>query len=72
MSTTSRRTAATALAGLLGLAACGRGPATVTAFMHPSGAFDFLIAATRNQGPLYLELDGSPFADDGGLETRIA
>lgn len=64
-------TAAAALAGLLGLAACDQGPSTVTPFMHPTGAFDFLIAATRNEGPLYLEIDGAPFVSGSGLEGKV-
>ena len=47
---------------LLALGACEEGPATNTRFMHPSGARDFLIAATRNDGPLYLEVSGAAFA----------
>lgn len=52
---------ALALPALLFLSACDQGPATNTRFMHPSGARDFLIAATKNQGPLYLELSGAAF-----------
>ncbi len=62
---------ALALCGLLPLAGCDDGPSTVTPFMHPTGAFDFLIAATRNEGPLYLEIDGMPFGEDQGLESRV-
>ena len=51
----------TAIAFLLLLSACDEGPATNTRFMHPSGARDFLIAATKNQGPLYVELSGAAF-----------
>src|SRR3546814_10458573 len=58
-------------AALLGLAACDRGPATVTLYMHPTGSFDSLIAATRNEGPLYMELDGEPFATGEDLEGPI-
>src|SRR3546814_10794963 len=58
-------------AALLGLAACDRGPATVTLYMHPTGSFDFLIAATRNEGPLYMEIDGEPFATGEDLEGPI-
>jgi hypothetical protein len=54
------------LAGLLVLAACDQGPSTVTPFVHPSGTLDFLISATKNAGPLYLAVDGSPFAGSGG------
>lgn len=57
--------------GLLGLAACDEGPSTVTPFMHPTGSFDFLIAATRQNGPLYLEIDGTPFAESETLDTRV-
>ncbi len=60
-----------ALAGLLALAACDQGPATVTPYMHASGSFEFLIAATRNEGPLYMEIDGDPFAEGEALEARI-
>ena len=35
--------------------------------MHPNGSFDFLVAATRNEGPLYLEIDGDPFATGEAL-----
>lgn len=45
----------------LGLGACDQGPATNTRFMHPSGALDFLVAATRNQGALHLEVRGAAF-----------
>src|SRR3546814_4179198 len=58
-------------AALLGLAACDRGPATVTLYMHPTGSFDFLIAATRNEGPLYMEIDGDPFATGEDLAGPI-
>ncbi len=61
-----------AAAALLGPAACDQGPATVTLYMHPAGAFDFLIAATRNEGPLYLEIDGQPFGESDGLDSRVA
>ena len=60
------------LGGLLSLASCDEGPSTVTPFMHPTGTFDFLVAATRNEGPLYLEIDGMPFAEGGELEARVA
>src|SRR3546814_17672435 len=56
---------------LLGLAACDQGPATVTPYRHPSGAFDFLVAATRNGGPLYLELAGDPFGTGEDLESHV-
>src|SRR3546814_10697198 len=39
--------------------------------MHPTGSFDFLIAATRNEGPLYMEIDGEPFATGEDLEGPI-
>ena len=66
-----RRALPAALAGLLAVAACDQGPATVTPYMHPSGSFDFLIAATRNEGPLYLEIDGDPFANGEDIESRV-
>jgi hypothetical protein len=59
-------------AALLGPAACDQGPSTVTLYMHPTGAFDFLVAATKNAGPLYLEIDGMPFGESDGLEGRVA
>lgn len=59
-------------AGLTGLTACDQGPSTVTLYVHPAGSFDFLIAATRHEGSLYLEIDGMPFGDSDGLETRLA
>ena len=59
------------LAGLLGLAACDQGPATVTPYRHPSGAFDFLAAATRGGGALYLEIDGDPFGTGEDLESLV-
>jgi hypothetical protein len=59
------------LAALLGLAACDQGPATVTPYRHPTGAFDFLVAATRNGGPLYLEIDGDPFGTGEDLESLV-
>lgn len=49
------------LALTVALAACDEGPATNTRFMHPSGSLDFLAAATRNQGALYLEVSGQAF-----------
>ncbi|MPZ11315.1 MAG: hypothetical protein GEU89_14070 [Kiloniellaceae bacterium] len=58
-------------AGLLALAACDQGPSTVTPYMHPSGSFDFLIAATRNEGPLYMEIDGDPFGEGEALESQV-
>lgn len=58
-------------AALLGLTACDQGPATVALYMHPTGSFDFLIAATRNEGPLYTEIDGDPFATGEDLEDPI-
>lgn len=59
-------------AALTGLTACDQGPSTVTLYVHPAGSFDFLVAATRHQGPLYLEIDGMPFGDSDGLEARLA
>ena len=56
---------------LLGLAACDRGPATVSLYMHPAGSFDFLISATRSGGPLYLEISGDPFGNGGDLEASV-
>src|SRR3546814_12784049 len=56
---------------LLGLAACDQGPATVTPYRHPSAAFDFLVAATRNGGPLYLALPGDPFGTGEALESHV-
>lgn len=56
---------------VLVLAACDQGPATVTPYMHPAGSFDFLIAATRGGGPLYLEIDGDPFGSGEDLEGRV-
>ncbi|MEQ9609952.1 MAG: hypothetical protein RLN99_20020, partial [Kiloniellaceae bacterium] len=46
------------LAALAALPACDEGPATVTPYMHAAGTLDFLQAATRNEGPLYLEING--------------
>jgi hypothetical protein len=66
-----RFTAVAAVAGLLALAACDQGPSTVTPFMHPSGSFNFLVSATRQDGPLYMEIDGEAFAHDDGLEDRV-
>ncbi|GAB4223783.1 MAG: hypothetical protein Tsb0032_26970 [Kiloniellaceae bacterium] len=60
------------LGSLLFVAACDEGPSTITHYMHPSGSFDFLIAATKNEGPLYLEIDGMPFAEETDLEGRVA
>ena len=59
------------LAGLLALAACDQGPATVTPYRHPTGAFDFLVAATRGGGPLYLAIDGDPFGTGEDLESLV-
>jgi hypothetical protein len=60
------------LAALAALAACDEGPATVTPYMHATGTLDFLAAATRNEGPLYMEIDGTPFTAEGdGLEARL-
>lgn len=59
-------------AALLGPAACDQGPSTVTLYMHPTGAFDFLVAATKNEGPLYLEIDGKPLGESDGLEDRVS
>jgi len=59
------------VACLFGLTACDQGPSTVTPFMHPSGAFDFLVAATKNEGPLYLEIDGAPFVNGSGLADQV-
>lgn len=56
---------------LLALAACDEGPATVTPYMHAAGSFDFLTAATRNGGPLYLEIDGDPFGRGDDLEGVV-
>lgn len=56
---------------LLTLAACDQGPATVTPYKHPSGTLDFLTAATRNGGPLYLEIDGDPFGSGEDLESLV-
>jgi hypothetical protein len=56
---------------LLVLAACDQGPATVTPYMHPTGSFDFLVAATRGGGPLYLEIDGDPFGSGEDLEGFV-
>jgi hypothetical protein len=67
----ARRALPGALAGLLALAACDQGPSTVTPYMHPSGSFDFLVAATRGEGPLYMEIDGDPFAEGEALEARV-
>jgi hypothetical protein len=50
------------LAALLTLAACDQGPATVSHYRHTAGTFDFLISATRNNGPLLLQVEGRPFA----------
>lgn len=61
-----------ALGLLASLSACDQGPATNTRFMHPGGAQEFLIAATRNQGPLYLEAAGQAFASSPGLEAQLA
>ena len=66
-----RLASALLLAPLLALAACDQGPATVTPYMHPAGSFDFLIAATRDGGPLYLEIDGDPFGTGEDLEARV-
>ncbi|NIA72122.1 hypothetical protein HBA54_26380 [Pelagibius litoralis] len=57
---------------MLAVSACDQGPATNTRFMHPSGAQEFLIAATRNQGPLHLEIHGQAFAASPALEALIA
>lgn len=60
------------LAAMATLAACDEGPATVTPYMHAAGTLDFLAAATRNEGPLYMEIDGAPFTAEGdGLEARL-
>ncbi|MEO3431458.1 hypothetical protein AAFN88_21550 [Pelagibius sp. CAU 1746] len=69
-----RRLAGPLLVGvlLLGPIACDEGPSTLTRYMHPTGAFDFLAGATRNQGPLYLEIDGLPLGESEGLESRVA
>ena len=56
---------------LLTLAACDQGPATVTPYMHPSGTLDFLAAATRGGGLLYLEIDGDPFGSGEDLEELV-
>ncbi|HMA15276.1 MAG TPA: hypothetical protein VKP12_10855, partial [Kiloniellaceae bacterium] len=56
---------------LLTLAACDQGPATVTPYMHPTGTLDFLAAATRGGGPLYLEIDGDPFGTGEDLEGLV-
>jgi len=56
---------------LLTLAACDQGPATVTPYMHPTGSLDFLTAATRGGGPLYLEIDGDPFGTGEDLEGLV-
>ena len=57
---------------LLLLSACDQGPATNTRFMHPSGARDFLIAATKSQGPLYVERSGAAFDPwPGGDEDLV-
>ncbi len=58
---------AAALAALLPLAGCDQGPATVTHYRHPSGTFDFLVAATKNRGPLLLGVEGRPFAGGAAL-----
>ncbi|MGD1878466.1 MAG: hypothetical protein ACFB13_13325 [Kiloniellaceae bacterium] len=60
-----------ALAALLGLAACDEGPATVTPYMHANGTLEFLASATRGEGPLYLEINGTPFADGDTLDARV-
>lgn len=60
-----------ALVPLLLLAACDQGPATVTPYIHPKGTLDFLAAATRGGGPLYLEIDGDPFGSGEALEERV-
>jgi len=60
------------LAALSGLTACDEGPATVTPYMHAGGALQFLTAATRNEGPLYLEIAGSPFTAAGDIEDGVA
>lgn len=54
------------------LAACDQGPATVTPYMHPTGSLDFLTAATRGGGPLYLEIDGDPFGAGEGLAGIVS
>jgi len=59
------------LLSLLLLAACDQGPATVTPYIHPKGTLDFLAAATRGGGPLYLEIDGDPFGSGEALEDRV-
>lgn len=60
------------LAAVAALAACDEGPSTVTPYMHATGTLDFLAAATRNEGPLYLEIGGTPFTAEGdGLEARL-
>lgn len=58
-------------AALFALTACDQGPSTVTLYMHPTGSFDFLVAATRSGGPLYLEIDGMPFGEGEGLAGHV-
>jgi hypothetical protein len=55
----------------VGLAACDRGPATVTHYRHPSGGFDFLVAATRNRGALLVQVEGRPFGVAPDTETVV-
>ena len=56
-----RLSLAATLALTLPLAACDQGPATVTHYRHTAGTFDFLVAATRNLGPLLFQVAGAPF-----------
>lgn len=65
------RPALLACLGLLSLAACDRGPATVTHYRHTAGTFDFLISATRNGGPLLLQVEGQAFEGGGDVVPQM-
>jgi len=59
------------LAALLaGLTACEEAPTTVVRHMHSVGSLDFLIDATKNKGPLLVEIAGSPFGESENLVDR--
>ncbi len=55
---------------LFGLAACDEAPTTVVRHLHSAGSLDFLIDATKNKGPLLLEISGSPYGESEGMVTR--
>lgn len=53
------------------LAGCDEGPSIVTDFVHGTGGYDFMVAASAD-GPVLVEIHNPPFpADAGGFEAAL-